>query len=201
MGFLESFIAGYPQWSYLALFLGVFIDGEAFFLTAAIFALQGRLDLTLVLAISFLGVLASDIVSYFIGRYSKNTRWGEKISKRFGRYETWLHDNFMTRYIKMAFISKYIYYVNRLTPIIAGWHQLDFKKFFKIHFAATILWLAIMSAAGKLLATAAEAVGIGWVLKRMEFVFIGLIIIFIALEYFLKNIFARKISSGTKNEV
>lgn len=199
LGLLESFILNYPQWSYLILFAGMFIDGEAFFLTAIIFSLQGFLNWIPVIAIVFVGVLIFDVVWYYIGKYSKGTRLGLWAAKKFTNYEGWLHKNFLPRYAKMAFYSKFIYYVNRITPLLAGWHNLEFKRFLKIHFYADVFWMFIMIVVGYLLGFAVELVGAQWVLRRMEFVFIGLIVVFVAAEYVFKRIFNKKIRKNSES--
>lgn len=196
MGFLELAIINHPILSYLTLFVGMFIDGESFFVGAAIFALQGYLSWPIIVIVAFVGVLISDITWYYIGRFSKETWFGKWISKRFNGYELWLHENFVKRYAKMAFYSKFIYYVNRLTPMIAGWHNMEFKKFIKIHFAAAIFWLFVMTIIGYLLQFILEAVGAKWVLKRMEFVLPSLIVIFLLGEYMIKKLFTKKITKA-----
>ena len=194
MGVAESFIINHYQWAYLILFAGMFIDSEAFFLTAAIFALQGYFSWPWLVAVVFIGVLLGDITFYHLGRYFQTTRFAEWIHKKFSNYGLWLDKNFLPRYAKMAFYSKFIYYVNRITPFIAGWHKLEFKKFLKIHFYADIFWLIIMLVAANLLRFVVDAIGAHWILKRMEFIFPALVLIFFLGEYIVKKIFTKKIT-------
>ena len=195
-GILESFIGNYPNWTYLILFAGAFIDAEVFFVTAIIFALQGFLSWPMIIISIFSGVVFFDAVWYQIGRYTKGTRLGTWLSKKIANYQGWLNQNFLPRYAKMAFYSKFIHYVNRITPFLAGRHGLSFRKFIRIHFYAAIFWLSVMLVIGYFLSFIVELVGAQWVLRRMEFVFLSLIILFVGTEYLLKRKFIKRIKKG-----
>lgn len=193
MTFLEIFFSNHPFWAYAILFGGMFIEGEAFFITIAIFALQGHLSWPLVLLVTFVGVILGDITWYGLGKYSRGTKLGFFLSEKFSSYHNWMEENFINRYERVAIYSKFIYYVNRLTPLIAGWHGLEFKKFVKIHVCAALFWVGVMSLLGSLIAFIVGGAGLRWLLEHIEIVFVGSFVIFLIVEYSLKRIFSKKI--------
>lgn len=194
MSALEFFVSQNLFWAYAILFGGMFIEGEIFFLGAALFAWQGHLEWFLVIVVAFIGVILGDIVWYFLGKYlDRIPFFGFLLRIKFSVYHEWLDENFIKRYSRMAFFSKFLYYFNRLTPLIAGWQKFEFKKFLKIHFFAGVLWIAVMSTLSYLLGFVVGPNGLKWLLSRFEFVVIGLIAVFIGGEYLLKRIFTSRI--------
>ncbi len=193
MDFLQSFVTTSPALAYLVLFFGMFIEGEVFFLTAAIFALEGFLAWWIIIVVTFAGVLSGDVVWYFLGRYSKDTKLGEWVQRKLSGYQGWLEENFENRYARLAFTSKFLYYVNRLTPLLAGWQKMDFKKFFRIHVFAGISWLLVVTLLGKFFGFIISAIGIKVVLHRLYWVFLILAAIVLGGEYILRKLFVKKI--------
>ncbi len=193
MDFLQAFVTINPVLAYLVLFFGMFIEGEVFFLTAAIFAIEGYLNWWIIFGVTFVGVILGDIAWYFLGRYSKNTKFGGWVSRKFSGYEDWLQENFETRYLWLAFVSKFLYYVNRITPLLAGWQRLDFKKFFKIHLVAGFTWLAFVFLLGKFFGIIINAIGIKIVLHRLYWIFLILGGVVIGGEYLLRKLFVKKL--------
>ncbi|MDP2696143.1 MAG: VTT domain-containing protein [bacterium] len=194
MSTLELFVINNPHWTYIILFGGMFIEGEAFFLTGALLALQGHLSWPWFIAVIFVGVILGDIVWYSLGRWSRNTKLGFLFSEKFSRLHSWLEESFMSRYQRLAFYSKFLYYINRLTPLIAGWHNMEFKKFAKIHLAAAVFWIGIMSIVSAALGLSVGGDGLRWLVGHLEYVVVGSAIAFVAIEYSLKKIFTKKIS-------
>lgn len=191
---LEFFVANNPLWTYLIIFGGMFIEGDLVFLIGGIFALQGHLNWWWLVATVFAGMFLGDIVWYGLGRYVRNTRFGFFLIKRFRTYHDWLDKNFIPRYWLLAIFSKFIYYVNRLTPLAAGWHNFGFTKFLKIHFLAACIWVSLFGAMVFLAGYFVGPEGVRWLIRRLEFVTLGAIVIFIGGEYLLKRAFAKKIS-------
>lgn len=191
---LELFVLAHPFWVYVIVFFGMLIEGESFFLTASIFAGERYLRWGTLTTVTLAGLLIGDWLFYLLGRYSKQTRLGRWFVNRFPRYHRWLEENFMGRYPRLAFVSKFIYFVNRLTPFLAGWHGLPARTFLRIHAAAALVWTGVMLVIGHFMNLFVELVGVSYVIKRIEFVFVGFALIFLGGEYALKKIFARRIA-------
>ncbi len=193
MDFLQSFVVNSPYLAYLVLFGGMFIEGETFFLAAAIFALEGYMSWRWILVVSFAGVIIGDVAWYYLGRLTKDTKWGTWLANKYKNYQGWVSENFTDRYFQLAFFSKFLYYVNRLTPLLAGWEKLDFWKFLKIHLVAGFAWVAVMFIVGKFFGFVIDAIGIKVVFGRLYWIFAIIAVLVVVGEYFLRKLFIKKI--------
>lgn len=196
---LEAFVLHYPFWAYAILFAAMFVDGEPVFIVAAILASHGVLSWSWLLVAMGLGVIVGDIAWYGLGYYFRNTKIGFFFRIRFSTYHEWLDKNFMARYPRVVFYSKFLHYINRLTPLIAGWHRMPFTHFVKLHIASAAVWIAAM------LAVSLAVIHIGgegltrWVMDTLGIallVFIGAIF---AIEFILKRIFSSRIKETLKS--
>ena len=193
MSFLEAFVLDYQLLAYLILFAGMFIEGEIFILTALVFAWQGLMEWEVIVPITFVGVILGDLAWYALGRFSKGSKIGLWAERKFPGYHDWMDVNFVGRYTRMAIFSKFLYFVNRLTPLIAGWHKMELKRFLKIHFIAAVLWLGTMLFIGHFLGAFIELIGPHKVLRNMGYLVLGLVVVFIGGEYLLKTIFSKRL--------
>ena len=171
----------------------MFIEGEIFFLTASIFALEGYLNLWWVAGVAFAGVIIGDVAWYYLGRYSKETRIGNWVSRKFEKHQGWLLENIQNHYVRLAFFSKFLYYVNRITPLLAGWQKMDFKKFFKTHLIAGFAWVVAMTILGKFFGLIIIAIGTKKVFRGIHWFFISLAVLVIGGEFILKRLFVKKV--------
>ena len=196
---LEGFVASHPYWTYLILFGGMFVEGELFFLMGAIFAWRGHLEWLPLFASIFVGVILGDIAWYGLGKYVRNTKFGSFFAKKIKPFESWMTENFMSRYQRLAFYSKFIYYVNRIVPLMAGWQRMKFKKFAKVHFWAACLWVSVVGTTVYLASYFIGPEGARWLLRRIEWVIIAAIVLVVGSEFLLKKTFIKRISKFIKN--
>ncbi|PIR88954.1 MAG: hypothetical protein COU07_03610 [Candidatus Harrisonbacteria bacterium CG10_big_fil_rev_8_21_14_0_10_40_38] len=192
MGSFEIFIANHQLTAYLILLGGMFIDSDIFYLSAALLAHSKQLNWFIVAGIAFGGMILSDICFYFLGRYSRETRFGTWFTRKFKKYHEWLDVNFIGRYTVFAFFGKFVAYVNRIGPFLAGWHKLPYRKFLKIHFATGLLWLSILTTIGVILGSFIDLVGIGWVLHRIWAFVIILFLTFIIGSRIMGKVLTKK---------
>ena len=81
------------QYGYIALFIGVFIEGETILIAAGFAARLGHLSLTWVILIAFAGSLAGDQFYFFLGRVrgktflQKRPRWEAKVKRAWALFE------------------------------------------------------------------------------------------------------------------
>ena len=190
---LEHFVANHPFVSYAVIFIGMFIEGEIFFLTGTLFTIKGHLNWLPLIIVSFGGVFLGDLAWYFFGRASAQTHFRPWLEKRMHRYHGWIGERFGDGYFHTALFSKFIYYVNRAVPFFAGWHRMSLKKFAKTHFFTGLLWIGAIAGVGFLLQNLVIAVGVKPVLRRLELVIIGLIILFVGGEYLVKRVLFKRI--------
>ena len=202
MSGLESFVLNHLFWAYAILFGGMFIEGEVFFLTAAVLAWQGYLNWWLIAVVAFFGVILGDIAWYWLGRKIERIPLiGLMLKVKMSTYQEWLEENFFSRYGRMAFYSKFLYYINRLTPLVAGWHKFDFRRFLKIHFFAGLLWVTANVAFGLIFGLIVGTEGMEFLLKRVEYLLAGAAVVFIGGEYIAKTFFSKKIKKQLKRAV
>lgn len=194
---LELFVLNHLFWAYVIVFFGMFIEGEVIFLTAAILAWQGYLHWDLLALVTFVGVVLGDIFWYLIGYgLERSTLLNFLFKIRLSHYQQWLEENFLKRYYRMAIYSKFLYYINRLTPIIAGWHKFNFGRFIKIHFLAAVIWVGVNLIFGYSFGYVVGESGLRWLLERFGYLLIGLLIFVAGGEYFLKKLFSQKIKKA-----
>ena len=201
MSGLEQFVLNNLFWAYFILFFGMFIEGEVIFLTAAIFAWEGHLNWGLLVATAFSGVLLGDIFWYWVGRgLEKSSMLNFFFKIRLSHYQEWLEENFLKRYYRMAVYSKFIHYINRLTPVIAGWHKFEFKKFIRIHLLAALIWVAVNTGLGYGFGYVVGQSGLRLLLSHFEYLIIGLLVVFVGGEYILRKLFSKKIEKSLAKE-
>lgn len=191
---VEKIILEHQLIGYLILFIGIFLEGEVVFLSAAILAGQQYLSWGAVILVSLAGLLLSDYAFYYLGRFSKATMIGRWLRNRFASYNNWIDRNFDGRYWQVSFFSKFIYVVNKAVPFLAGWHAIPMKRFSKIQFVSGIIWVGIMAAVGHFLGLVIDIVGVKFVLRRIEIAFLVFIVVFLIVENVLKRIFAKRLS-------
>jgi membrane protein DedA with SNARE-associated domain len=193
MGYLEYFLTNFKVLSYVAVLVGIFLEGEVVFLTSAIFATEGYLNWGLLIVVCFGGLLLSDAAFYYLGRWSKHWRLGQWLNHRFSLYDKWLNAHLVQYYWQIAFVSKFLYFVNKATPFLAGWHNIAPRRFFKVQFFSGMIWLGIMLILGHFVGLVVDIVGVKLILHRIEFVFIAFLLGFFFLEKALRKIITRKI--------
>ena len=162
-------------------------------MTASIFAIEGYLNFWLVAGVAFAGVILGDMTWYCLGRYSKETKIGNWVNKKFEKHQGWLVDNIQNHYARFVFLSKFLYYVNRITPLLAGWQKMDFKKFFKTHLIAGSAWVVTMAIVGKFFGLIIIAIGTKKVFRGIHWFFIGLAALVIGGDFLLKRLFVKKV--------
>ena len=188
-----TFLKHYPGWGYFVVFLGMFIEGEGVFLTASILAEQNYLRWGLLITATFLGVVLGDLLLYYLGRSSTKTVLGRLAGERFKKYLHAQNGTFANHYPRVAIVSKYIYFVNRVVPFLAGWHRVPLWDFVRIHVVAASLWITVMVLVSQPLSLFVNLVGVRYVIHRLEFVFLVIAALSIAVEVSLKRLFAKKL--------
>jgi membrane protein DedA with SNARE-associated domain len=148
---------------YGILFLGMIFEGEFILLAAGVLTHLRILDFWDAFFISLVSVLIGDILWYWLGYAIKNNREKENISrivsffkskKRFRRLPYSLSQN----PLRFIFISKFIAGLNHPTLILSGYVKVNFWRFMKIEFFASLIWIFLFLSLGFLFGYAAIAV-------------------------------------------
>lgn len=192
----------YKEIAYFILFFGsmletvigfsFFIYGEIFFLSGAILAGMGILNIWIVTFVLYLGGIVGDNISYFLGRKygmqlyfflskkpllkyfinKKNYKKGLKIFRRYGAFS--------------AFIGRLVGPLSWVTPFILGVYKLDYKKFLPFETAGVIIGIGQFIIIGYLFGRNFEKI---LTLVSGYFIFVVFILLIcLLLFYYLKKI-------------
>lgn len=122
------------------------IEGDITWFTLSFLTSQGFFDLRIMLLIVFLGVVASDTLFFFIGRWLKHlprfvSIWSEKISRPFDRH---IHQ----RPLETLLISKFTYGVHKPILVRMGMIDKTYWEFMKADLPSIFTWLAVIGSLG-----------------------------------------------------
>ena len=164
VGTLIVFLSAHVFWAYIILFLGSFLEtligfsfflyGEVFFLSGAMLAGAGVLNIWLVALVVYVGGILGDSSSYWIGRL-----WGVKLFER----EIWFlnmenHDKgkvfFDKHGVKAVFTARFLGPISWITPFLAGMYRVPYSQFLKYNIPAVIIGIGQFLIAGYLFGAA-----------------------------------------------
>jgi len=158
---LEYLIA---QYGYVALFIGVFLEGETVLIAAGFAAHLGHLSLMWVMLIAFAGSLAGDQFYFFLGRIrgkaflQRRPRWEAKVKRvwtLFEHYRTLLMLGF-----------RFLYGLRTVTPFAIGLSGVSGIRFFVCNIIGGAVWSVAVAFVGYLFGAIAEAILVD--VKRYE---------------------------------
>jgi membrane protein DedA with SNARE-associated domain len=144
------------QYGYIALFIGVFLEGETILILAGIAAHLGDLSLTWVILIAFAGSLAGDQFYFFLGRVKgkaflrKRPGWEAKVKRvwaLFAHYRTLLILGF-----------RFMYGLRSVTPFAFGLSGISGIRFFVLNAIGATVWSVAVAFVGYLFGAVARAV-------------------------------------------
>ena len=150
---LEYLIA---QYGYVALFIGVFLEGETVLIAAGFAAHLGHLSLMWVMLIAFAGSLAGDQFYFFLGRIrgkaflQRRPRWEAKVKRvwtLFEHYRTLLMLGF-----------RFLYGLRTVTPFAIGLSGVSGIRFFVCNIIGGAVWSVAVAFVGYLFGAIAEAI-------------------------------------------
>lgn len=164
LGLLIDFISNHSHYAYIILFFGAICDtlfpisfliyGEIFFLSGAILAGMGVLNIFILVPILYAGGIIGDNTSYYIGH-----KYGSRILN-------WIHEKgWFSRIFKkesQATLTKMLEEkgevsiifarvwgpIARISPFIIGTLQYKYSKFFRYDLAGAIFWISIFISVG-----------------------------------------------------
>lgn len=150
---MEEFITKY---GYLALFAGVFLEGESVVIAAAFAAHQGYLDLKWVILAAFLGSLAGDEFYFFLGRYK-----GRAYLRRRPQWQARIHkvQDLMERYHRLIIVGfRFLYGLRTVTPFALGMSEVKAERFIVFNTVGALVWSTVMALLGFLFSNVLDAI-------------------------------------------
>ena len=156
---LSSVILQYGMWTYLLLFLIIFLEtgfvitpflpGDSLLFVAGACVASGLLDLWWLLVAFILGAVIGDTVNYWIGNFVglrvlqcrfPNIVKKEYIDRTYGFYE---------RYGGMTiFVARFVPLIRTFAPFLAGVGSMDYRRFLTYNVIGGVAWSFTVVLAG-----------------------------------------------------
>ena len=155
-GLLAVFLVVYGT---TGLFFCFFIPVGAFLFTAGIFIATGGLgyDLITCCSILILGSVLGNLTGYWFGWKAGNMLYQRKDSRFFKKKHLIAAASFYKKYGGLALtIGLYIPIIRTFASIVAGIVRLDFRRYFLLVFAGSVLWIFGFIFAGYFVGTRPE---------------------------------------------
>jgi len=140
---------------YVALFIGVFLEGETVLIAAGFAAHLGHLSLTWVILIAFAGSVAGDQFYFFLGRVKgktflqKRPRWEAKIKRVWALFE---------HYRTLVILGfRFMYGLRTVTPFAFGLGGINWVRFFVCNAIGAAVWSVAVAFVAYLFGAAARA--------------------------------------------
>ena len=135
---MEETFSNLATYGYIGLFLYSLGGGFVGLVAASVFSFMGKMDLTVVIAVAFLGNFLGDIMLFQLTRYQKSMMM-EGLKKH--RRKLALSHILMKKHGDwVIFIQKFIYGLKTIVPIAIALTKYDFKKFAILNVFAAAVW-------------------------------------------------------------
>lgn len=189
--FLEHFVESYAVLAYTLIFLGVIIEGDIVVILGGIFSHLGSLNFFMVLWITILAGVVKSFIGYGIGvylnRHHSHRPFLSRIEYRIGYF----FPHFTERPFWSIFASRFfILGLNWFTLIYSGYKGINRKLYLKAEALSLMIWSVGILALGYFFSYA--ALSISHDIRK----FLGLILIFFILFFFLEKIIAFVLELG-----
>ncbi len=194
-------IAGYPA---VMLFVmiessGIPFPGETMLLLASFYAaVNGSLQIPLVIAFAALGAIVGDNIGYYIGRTG-----GKAVVKRYGRYVFIKPEHleraeqfFKKHGDKTVFFGRFVAVLRAWAAFLAGVNRMHWRTFFIYNATGGILWATLFGCLGYFAGrTLGDFTQVEHLASRITWVITGIILVVIAVALFVYFTRRRKKSS------
>ncbi|MFA5934037.1 MAG: DedA family protein [Candidatus Paceibacterota bacterium] len=184
---LAIFVEQHQVLSYTLLFIGVLLEGEFALITAGVLSHLGAFQLFTVLPVTYVGAITKPVLGYYLGIFMHRKFPESRFLKFIEKKIMYFLPHFKERPFWSVFISKFIYGVNHLTLVIAGYWHIDFKKFIKAEIFSTTIWLIGLISIGYFFSR--TAFGISHDVRKVSIFLLIFLIGFIILQQLLTLIY------------
>ena len=138
---MEDIFTNLATYGYIALFLYSLGGGFVGLVAAGVLSYMGKMDISLVIAVAFMGNMLGDILLFWMTRYQKPMMM-EGMRKH--RRKLALSHILMKKHGDwVVFIQKFIYGLKTIIPIAIALTKYDFKKFAILNFFAAAIWAVV----------------------------------------------------------
>lgn len=123
------------------LLIGFFLPGDTLLFTAGFFAAQGKLDLSLLLAVIVLAAIIGDNVGYSIGRRLGPRLFRKKDSLFFRQEYVAKSEAFYEKHGgKTIVLARFVPIVRTFAPVVAGVANMPRRRFFFFNIFGGLIW-------------------------------------------------------------
>jgi|CXWL01.1.fsa_nt_gi membrane protein DedA with SNARE-associated domain len=150
-----SIAAFIGQYGYLAIFLGMAVEGETFLILGGISAHQGILSLPVVMLSAFAGTVIAIQILFHVGRaqgkkiFEKRPHWEPKIAK--------IHYHFDRHDLKVLLFFRFLIGFRTIIPLLIGTTTITAARFFILNVAGALIWTISIGYLGYLFGRAFKA--------------------------------------------
>jgi membrane protein DedA with SNARE-associated domain len=144
------------HYGYLAVFIGVFFEGETVLIAASFAAHEGYLDVPWVILTAFLGAIAGDEFYFFLGRFkgrvflAKHPSWQVRVGKV---------QRLLERYHRLIILGfRFLYGLRTVTPFALGMmSDIKVSQFVALNLVGAFVWSVVMGLFGFLFGVVLDA--------------------------------------------
>lgn len=149
---LSVIIARYGTWSYLILFLVIFMEtgfvvtpflpGDSLLFAAGAFAAAGAFNVVLLFLLLFIAAILGDTINYWIGNYIGPRAF--QINSRFLKQEYLIRtQEFYEKHGgKTIFLARFIPIIRTFAPFVAGVGTMSYGRFIAYNIFGGFVWTA-----------------------------------------------------------
>lgn len=160
-GPLSLFVDAHFALSLVLLFLGVLWEGEFVLLIAGVLTHTGVLPITATLAVTLLAAVAKMLLGYRLGMYIGRRFPKSRFLKHAERKVFHYLPAFRERPFWSIFLSKFIYGVNNVTLVFAGYVRANFKVYCRAEIISSVIWFGSLFSLGYFFSKKAFAISSG----------------------------------------
>jgi membrane protein DedA with SNARE-associated domain len=163
---------------YLFFFLGMILAGEVVLLPAIYLAATGRLDIGLVIVLSVVATILSDLIWYYAGRKFPAAALKRIPGRGTSRVVKGLEQLFERNGTQVLFLSKFVYGTRITAQILSGVHDMPFRRYFVANALGILaVTIALVVIAYSVVGTAHR---MGDVVQTMEIAFFVFVLLAVA---------------------
>ncbi|MFB6212681.1 MAG: DedA family protein [Candidatus Magasanikbacteria bacterium] len=175
-----------------SLFLGAIfiIRGEISTLLTVYLISQDYLGWARFIAIALVSIILGDILLYYIGKFSRNTKFSSFVEKKFDittKLEKYIKEN--TAWT--LFLTKYTMGLGSVAAVLSGWSEIKFRKFFWLNSLSITVWLGVMTALSSVFINILGLFKAKSTYESVGFVLAIIVIGIFALEYSIEKYFTK----------
>jgi membrane-associated protein len=165
---LENIINEYQNWTYLILFLIIFIEtglviwpflpGDSLLFAAGAIIAGGNTDLNVITLILLLIVAAflGDTVNYLIGKYFGKKLLGTTVRGKLlvkAKYMDKTHEFYEKHGPKTIILARFVPIVRTFAPFVAGIGKMHYGKFLSYNIIGGVVWITSLTLLGYFIGT------------------------------------------------